>query len=179
MAKVDKLITYAYLKEECDIPIQIDEQELEHPIYQAQETLRMLMGDEFYQNFLSSYKDNSFSTAYTALYAYVKQYIAWQAYEFWIVKANFKPTRSGFRVMEEPNSTPATDAQMASLIKIAKQQAQMYKVKMVDYLNGHSSDYTLYSVNCNNNLTGNTFRISAVRSINKHGKDCHCRRCRL
>lgn len=178
MAKVDKLITYAFMKEVCDIPVQIDEQELEHPIYQAQETLRMLMGDEFYQNYLTNYKANSLSSAYTALQTYLNKYIAWQAYEFWIVKANLKPTRAGFVQMQGENFTPASDVQMANLIKIAKQQSQMYKVQMVDYLNGHSSDFTLYSVNCHGNLTGNTFRITVARSKNKHGIDCNCRRCR-
>lgn len=178
MAKVDKLITYAYLKEECDVPVQIDEQEFEHPIYRAQETLRMLMGDEFYQDYLTNYKADSLSVVYTILYAYIKKYVAWQAYEFWIIRANFKPTRAGFRVIQEDNSVPATDVQMANLIKDSKQQSQYYKVQLVDYMDGHSADYPLYSLLCNTNLSGNTFRISAVKSKNKHGLECNCRRCR-
>jgi hypothetical protein len=179
MAKVDKLITYAYLKEELDIPIQVEESEFEHPIYRAQETLRMLMGDEFYQDYITNYKSSSLSAVYTTLYEYIKKFVAWQTYEYWTFRANFKITRSGFRVHQDDNTVPASDMQMANLIKDAKQQAQYYKVQLVDYLNGHYSDYPLYSQSCNgNNLTGNTFKISVARSKNKHGVDCHCRSCR-
>lgn len=167
MAKLDKIITYAYLKEEVDIPQNIEEAELEHKIYRAQEMLRMLMGDEFYQDFLTKYKNNTLSTAYNSLLnPYIKQFVAWQAHEFWVVTANFKPTRSGFRVHSEDNSTIASDTQMSVLIKDAKQQAQYYKKLMIDFLDNHASDYPLYDSKCNDNLTGNSFHISAVK--NKH-----------
>ena len=176
MAKQDKLIDYAYLKEEVDIPQNIENQDLEHKIYRAQETLRMLMGDEFYQDFLTNYKNNTLSAVYTTLYRYIQQFVAWQAYEFYVVKANFNPTRSGFRVHTEENSVVATDTQMAMIIKDAKQQAQYYKTLLVDYLNGHYAEYSLYNYNCGNNLTGNTFHISAVKKSHKH--NCGCSRCR-
>lgn len=176
MAKLDKLITFAYLKQEVDIPQNIEDEELDAKVYQAQETLRMLMGDEFYQDFLTNYKNNTFSAVYTSLYRYVKQYVAWQANEYWTIKANFKPTRSGFRVHTEESSVIATDSQMAAIIKDAKQKAQYYKTLFVDFMNGHSADYPLYSRSCNNNLSGNTFHISAVK--NKHNHSCKCDRCR-
>ena len=172
----EKLITFAYFKKECDIPQNIPDLEIDSKVYQAQETLRMLMGDEFYQDYLLNYKNNTFTAVYTTLYGYVKQYVAWQTNEFWTVKANFKVTRSGFRVHTEENSVVATDIQMGSIIKIAKQQSQYYKKLLVDYLNGHSADYPLYLNNCHRSSTGNTFRISAIK--NKHHKDCDCRRCR-
>lgn len=177
MAKQDKLITYAYLREEVDIPQSIEDAELEHKVYRAQEMLRMLMGDEFYRDFLTNYKANTLSSAYQALYSpYMKQFIAWQAHEYWAMKANFKPTRSGFRVHTEENSVATTDVQNSTILKDAKQQAQYYKTLFVEYLNGHSTDYSLYSQNCHGNLTGNSFHISAVK--NKHDEHCGCRKCR-
>lgn len=173
----DKLITFAYLKKEVDIPQNIPDEELDAKVYTAQEMLRMLMGDEFYRDFLTNYKNNTLSSAYNSLYSpYIKQFVAWQAHEYWVVKANFKTTRSGFRVHTEENSVVATDIQMAAIIKDAKQKSQYYKMLMVDFLNGHSADYALYDKNCQTNLNGNTFRISAVK--NKHREDCECRRCR-
>ena len=176
MAKLNKLITYAYLREEVDIPQNIDEQELEHPIYRAQEMLRMLMCDEFYQAFLAAYLAGTLTGVYATLYPYVKQFVAWQSYEYWIIKANFKPTRSGFRVHSEENSVVATDVQMATLIKDAKQQAQYYKKLMVDFIEGNPTNYPLYCGDCRGNNTGNSFHISAVK--NKHKDGCNCRRCR-
>lgn len=177
MAKLDKLITYAYLKEECDLPQNIPDEDFEKKIYRAQEMLRMLMGDEFYRDFLTNYRASNLSAAYTLLYdPYMKQFIAWQAYEFWTKQANFTPTRSGFRVHSEENSVAASDAQMGGIIKDANQSAQYYKVLMVDFLNGHSSDYSLYTLSCNSNLVGNGHHISAVRK--KHKENCKCRQCR-
>lgn len=166
MAKLDKLITYAYLKEEVDLPENLPDSELEHPIYRAQETLRMLMGDEFYQDFLTNYKANSLSDAYNTAFPYLKQYIAWQAYEFWVPRANFKVTRAGFRVHKEEHSDPAPDANMAFIIKDAKSQSQYYKNLLVGFLDNHHADYPLYSTNCRSKQTGNSFHISAVK--NKH-----------
>lgn len=176
MAKLDKLITYAYLREECDLPQSIQDVEFEHKIYRAQEMLRMLMGDEFYQDFLTNYKNSTLSEVYNALYdPYIKQFVAWQTYEFWVKKANFKPTRAGIRVHTEENSQPASDVQMGGLIKDANQDAQYYKQLMYDYLNGHYSNYPLYSQGCRSNLMGNAQHISAVRK--KHSHNCSCSRC--
>jgi len=166
MAKLDKLITYAYMKEECDLPQALPDDELEHKIYRAQETLRMLMGDAFYQDFLTNYKDNTLSATYLLIQPYINQYVAWQAHEFWVPKANFKVTRGGFRVHSEPNSVIATDAQMAAIIKDAKYQSQYYKTLFVDYLNNHYADYPLYEYGCKDDNRGNGFHISAVK--NKH-----------
>lgn len=179
MAKLDKLITYAFLKEEIDVPDNLPDGEFEHKIYRAQEMLRMLMGDEFYQDFLTNYKNGTLSSAYTALYSpYVKQFVAWQAHEFWSLTANFKITRSGYRVHTEDNSQAASDVQMGSIIKDAKQQGQYYKKLLVSFLNGNSANYPLYSNNCTGDLTGNTFHVSAVKNCSKHDHDCNCNRCR-
>jgi len=163
MAKLDKLITYAYLKDEVDVPTNIDDQEFDKPITRAQETLRMLIGDEFYQDFQTKYQSNTLSSVYQLLFPYIKQFLAWEAYEKWTIKANFKPTRSGFRVHSEDNSQIASDAAMASIIRDAKGQSQYYKSILLDYLSNHSSDYPLYTTSCNNSNAGNSFRISAVR----------------
>jgi hypothetical protein len=166
MAKLDKLITYAYLKEEVDLPQNLDDSELEHPIYRAQETLRMLMTDEFYQDFLTNYKNGTLSVVYDATFPYLKQFIAWQAYEFWVPRANFKVTRAGFRVHKEDHSEPAPEANMAFIIKDAKAQSQYYKNLLIGFLDNHYQDYPLYATDCRPKNSGNSFKISAVK--NKH-----------
>lgn len=175
--KVDKLITYAYMRDEVDLPSVIQDEELEHKIYRAQEMLKMLFGAEFYADYLTNYKAETFSAAYTTLYDYVKQFVAWQANEFWTISANFKVHAGGFRVHQEENSTPATDVQMAAIIKDAKYQASYYKQLMVDYLNAHCSDYPLYDCNCRDSKAGNGFQISAVINKNKQYKSKYKRPC--
>lgn len=179
MAKLDKFITYAYFKEECGLPEHFDNEDLEHKIYRAQETLRMLMGDEFYQDYLANYKNDTFSAVYTSVFPYIKQYIAWQAYEYWTQHANFKISNAGFRVHTENSSQPASDTQMAVIIKDAKYQGSYYKELLVGYLKNHNTDYPLYGYCCNDK-SGNGFHISAVKNKHKQPQpygtygDKHC-----
>jgi hypothetical protein len=173
----DKLITFAYMRGEVDVPQSINDEEFDHKIYRAQEKLRMIMGDEFYQDFLTNYKANSLSAVYTALYnPYIKQFIAWNAFVFWTLEANLKPTRAGYRVHTEENSVAATDGQMSVILKDRKQQAEYYTKLLAGFLDNHAADYPLYNQKCNNNLVGNSFHISAVR--NKHSHHCNCDKCR-
>jgi|SRR5688572_14065493 len=176
----DKLITFAYMRGEVDLPQNIPQDEFDGKIYKAQERLRMIMGDAFYQSFLTVYKtstkNNPLTGVNAALYdPYIKQFIAHQAFVFWTLEANFKPTRSGIRVHSEDNSEAASDAQMSMLLKDRKQSAEYYAKLLVDFLNYHASDYPLYESNCKT-YSGNAFHISAVRR--QHGHDCNCRRCR-
>lgn len=165
MAKLDKLITYAYLCEECDLPTNIPNEEFDSKIHRSQETLRMLIGYAFYQDFLTNYKSNTLSAVYLTLQPYINQFVAWQTNEFWFIKANYKATRSGIRVHTEENSTVASDPAMATLIRDAKQQSQFYKNILVDFLGNHRADYPLYTACCHNGKTGNSFKISAVRNV--------------
>lgn len=183
MAKLDKLITYAYLKEECDLPQNLPDAELEHKIYRAQEMLRMLMTECFYTEFLAAYKAGPLSPAYQALYdPYIKQFVAWQAHEFWVIKANFKPTRSGIRVHTEDNSQAASDTQMATLYKDAGHQSQYYKNLFLGFLKDHAADYPSCATSCEGKPNaGNSFHISAVknkhREIHLYGTRRGCKGC--
>ena len=162
MAKQDKLITYAYLREECDLPQNLDDSAVERHIYAAQEMLRADIGDGFYQDFLANSIAGTLSIVYNSLFnPYMKQFIAWKANEYWTVKANFNMTRAGFRVHSEENSVVATDTQMAEIIKDAKYKASFYKNLMLDYLDNHSTDYPLYN-SCHSKKS-NGFGITVIR----------------
>lgn len=176
MAKLDFLIDFAYLKEQVDIPQNISNSDLEGKLFRAQELLRMLMGDAFYKAFLAAYKAGPLTGVYLALYnPYVKQFLAWQAYQYFSVTANYNITPGGYRVHTEANSVVASDIQMAIIIKDIKQQTQYYKDFMVNFLNDNASDYPLYNVSCGTSRTGNTFHISAVKNKHRHhGKSCGC-----
>lgn len=176
----DKLITFAYMRGEVEIPQNIPQDEFDGKIYRAQERLRMLMGDAFYQDFLTSYKastkSNPLTGAYASLYdPYIKQFVAHQAFVFWTVDANVKPTRSGYRVHSEENSEPASDSQMSVLLKDRKQDAEYYTNLLTDYMDNHAADLPLYQRDCKKSST-NSFHISAVKR--KHDHYCNCRRCR-
>lgn len=164
MAKLIKLITYAYVKDECDLPENLPDKEFNRYVYRAQETLRMVMGDEFYQDFKTNFEANTLSAVYTSLQPYIDQYLAWQVHEYWVPFANLKKTRAGFRVHTEANSQAASDVQMAGVIKDAKYQSQYYKELLIGFLKNHSTEYPLYENCCGTNVKGNAFHVSAVKN---------------
>ena len=169
-----KLINYQYLKTETDISQNVPEAELDNPIKRAQEMAEMVLGSALYAELDSQHPN--FTGANATLITYVKKFLAWQAYQFWLVKANFKTHASGLRVHREENSDPASDKQMADLIKDAKSWAQTQKEKMIQYLDDNYTSFPLYEYNCGVNKRGGTgFHITAVGT--KHGKSCGCDDC--
>lgn len=164
------------MKNETDISQNVTpESELDNPIKRSQEMLEMVIGSDLYNEIVSQYP-SSFTALNTTLMTYIKPFLAWQAYQFWLPKANFKTHAAGIRVHTEDNSVAATDAQMATLIRDAKMWCQTKKEKLVQYLEDHHEDYPLYDFWCNKNKrTGTGFHITAVGT--KHGKHCHCNDC--
>jgi hypothetical protein len=171
---MNKFINYQYLRKEVDITDNVPDKELDNPIKRSQEMLEMIIGSDLYDEIYSQYP-NSLSAANTTLMTYIKKFMAWQAYQFWIPKANFKDTRSGFRVMVEDNSVAATEKDMATLIRDVKSWAQTQKEKLVQFLEDNYASYPLYDYSCNSNKRAGTgFHITAV---GKHKKDCKCSKC--
>jgi hypothetical protein len=131
-----------------------------------------LIGPAFYDQLVSQIitTPTSLSTENNTFFdPYVKQYLAWQAYEFYIIKANSYETRTGVRVFKEDNSDPASDKLMGEQIAMAKRQTQFYKETMINFLRTSqrvsTSAYPLYTQDgCVS--TGGGFGISAVSKIN-------------
>lgn len=169
-----KLINYQYVKNETDISQNVQEEELDSPIKRSEEMLAMIIGDSLYAELTT--QNPNFTGSNVAFMPYVKKFLAWQTYQFWLPKANFKTHNSGIRVHREDNSEPATDAQMATLIRDAKVWVQTHKERLVSYLDTNHDNFPLYDYNCNNNKkTGTGFHITAVGG-HKHG--CGCNSCR-
>lgn|SRR5690606_13571310 len=170
-----KLINYQYLRNEVDISQNVPDSELDTPIRRSHEMLEMIIGEGLYDEISAQHPDPH--GANVDLMPIVKKFLAWQAYQFWLPKANFKTHQSGIRVHREDNSDPASDAQMATLIRDAKMWAQTQKEKIVQHLEDNASLFPLYDARCNNNKrTGTGFHITAVGG-KKHSHNCNCDRC--
>lgn len=170
-----KLINYQYLKLETDISQNVPDSELDTPIRRSEEMLAMVIGQDLYDEIAG--QNPNYTGANVALMPYVKKFLAWQAYQFWLPKANLKTHQSGIRVHKEDNSDPASDNQMATLIKDAKMWCQTQKEKMVQYLEDNYTAFPLYDYNCGTNKrTGTGFHITAIGT--KHGRECGCYSCR-
>lgn len=163
---MEKLITYAYMRAETDMSQNIDDSRLDKPINRAQDQLRGILGEGFYNDLLTKFTDNTMTVAYNNLLEpYLSQYLAWQAYEFWLPKANVQDTATGLRVYKEDSSDPASEKTMGELIRDTKQSTQFYKGLLLGYLQTNSSNYPLY----NTSGCGSGERMSAPFSITKIG----------
>jgi hypothetical protein len=169
-----KLINYQYLRTETDISQHVPDSELDNPIKRSEEMLEMVIGPSLYSELKS--QNPNFQGGNAALMEFVKKFLAWQAYQFWLPKANIKTHASGLRVHREDNSEPATDKQVAELIRDAKMWAQTQKEKLISYLNDNHESFPLYDYHCNSNKrSGTGFHITAVGT--KHKKGCTCHNC--
>lgn len=170
-----KLINYQYLRKEVDLSQNIIDKELDNPIKRSQEMLQMIIGDALVAELEAQALNPQTLTALNStLLNYVKKFLAWQAYQFYLPKANLKDTRAGLRVMQEDNSQAATDKQMAELIRDAKMWCQTQKEKLVQYLDDNYESYPLYEYECNSQKrTGTGFHITAVGGRHKKGCGCH------
>lgn len=169
-----KLINYQYLRLEVDISQNVPDSELDNPIKRSEEMLEMVIGTSLYSELVT--QNPTFTGANITLYNYVKKFLAWQAFQFWLPKANFKSHKSGMRVHREDNSDPASDQQMANLIRDAKMWCETKKEQMVQYLEDNHESFPLYNYSCGpNKRTGTGFHITAIGS---HDSTCGCYSCK-
>lgn len=169
---MSKIITAAYLKAECDIDTNIDNRELDNPIKWAQDRLRFILGKNFYDQIYTqgSTTPTSFSSDNSALFdPYVKQFLAWQAHEFFVIKSTAIRKRTGLRTHVDEVDEAAPSDVVNLHIKTAKEQTQFYKGEMVNYIlarqQADSTKFPLYERDCNNSKFGTGFGISGVAKL--------------
>ena len=175
---MSKLITAAYLKAECDIETNIANADLDNPIKWAQDRLRFLLGKRFYDEIISqgTSTPTAFSAENSALFdPFVKQFLAWQAHEFYVIKATAIRKRTGLRTFVDETDEAASSEIVNLHIKNAKEQTQFYKGEMINYIlqqqNQDSSAFPLYEADCNNVRFGTGFGITGVTKIDTSQND--------
>jgi hypothetical protein len=166
------LITYAYFRSETNVSANIDDSTIDNPIDRAQEMVKFILGRAFYDQIITQW--NNGTPAWSAdnedLYdPYIKKFLAWQAYEFYLIRANVYESRTGVRTYSEENSGLASEIQMSNLIKDAKQWAQFYKGEILMYIKQEQritpAKYPLYR-DCGEKV-GSGFHITAITAKDK------------
>lgn len=174
---MNRLITYAYLKEETDISSLVDSKELDNPIKWAQDQLKFQLGTLFYNEIYAqgTTSPTSFSTANAALFdPYIKQFLAWTAYHDYRTNSNFYDSRNGPREWKEENSDPASRETLNFLVRQASDKVQFYKGNMINYIiqqqNASVANFPLYKTDCGNKF-GNGFGITGVKKLSTSQRD--------
>lgn len=168
---MSKFINNAYFRKEVDVDNNIEDKVFDNPIKRAQETLRMILGETFYATIQTEFDAGTYDPSATSSHnktlfdPYIKQYVAWQAYEFWLAKANFNYTRSGVRVHTDESSTVASEKSMGELLRDAKQSSQFYKGLLMSFLKNNEENYPDYD-DCNRKTFGTGFHITSISRKN-------------
>jgi hypothetical protein len=173
-----KLITYQYLRQETDISQNVDNERLDNPIKRAQEDLKFLLGTAFYEQIESQFTANTLSTDNDSLFdPYIKKFLAFQAYEYYISRSDFYESRTGLRRFNEENSELLSDSRFGDFIRTCKEWTQKQKGYMLTFIKQEqridSSKYSLYR-DCGDKI-GTGFHITAVTAKRKESNDINRR----
>jgi len=160
------LITYAYFRELTDVSENIDDKTIKPKLKMAHDQLKFIIGRNFYDQLTSQYPN--YSGDNLAFYdPYVKEYLAWQAYAYYVPRSNSYETRTGIRVFKEENSDAVSDKVLGELISLGKQNAEFYKGAMINFLTeaqkNNSASYPLYTDKWPASKMGAQFSITAVK----------------
>lgn len=159
-----QLIPLAYVNEACYTSENIDEKKLRGSLDEAQEDLRELLGSEFYDEIEDDYSGNTLSSANSTLYEdYLKIFLAWQTYFYFLGFSQSDSTATGERSFNDDSTQLATDFILHSKEKNVQRRATKFKQRIVSYLeleqSKDSTAFPLYDPPCREELS---FAVTAV-----------------
>jgi hypothetical protein len=156
------LLDLDYLNTACFLSLNTDDKKYNMVLIMAQQELEQILGREFYEQIESQYPsytgDNS--TLYTN---YIKDYLAWQTYFYYLKFANAEATPTGIREFNDENSSVLSDVKMYSFEKNVYEASVRYKNRMINYIKEQqirdSTKFPLYESKCQDQFS---FAISAI-----------------
>lgn len=130
----------------------------------AQDSLRDVLGAEFYEQIESQYDADTLTTANDTLYEdYIKDFLAWHTYLAHLKFSQSDDTPTGRREFNDENSNILSDIKLTGLERNVSEQANTYKNALINYLklqqDKDSTAFPLWSEPCQ---TVFSWGISAV-----------------
>src|SRR5690606_22532200 len=108
------LIPLSYLNEACFLSSNVDEKKYKIVLKMSQERLEDILGVTFYEEIYNQYP-STLTDDNLALYEYIKDFLAWQTYFYFLKFANVESTPTGLRQFNDDNSEIIADVKMYSL----------------------------------------------------------------
>lgn len=171
-----QLIPLSYLNEACFLSLNVDAKKYQMILKLAQDTLQSVLGGEFYEQIENQYHDTSLSSPNEQLYEnYIKDYLAWQTYFYYLKFANVDSTPTGIREFSDENSSVISDVKMYALEKNIMEMVNRYKYAMINYLKleqeKDSTAFPLFDSKCdygfNFGITSVDKKSDALFKVNK------------
>lgn len=158
------LIPLSYLNEACFLSLNVDAKKYQMVLKIAQDTLKDVLGGEFYDHIETQYDADTLSAANQTLYEnYIKDFLAWQTYYYYIKFANVDSTPTGIREFNDDNSSVVADVKIYALEKNVTEMVNRYKYAIINFLKleqeKDSTAYPLFESKCD---YGFNFAITSV-----------------
>lgn len=174
------LIPLSYLNEACDLSENIDEKKIKIHLKRAQANLKDVLGYNFYDEISTQYDPNNdtFTAANATLYEdYIKDYLAWRTFFFYLGFSQSSSTATGQRQFEEDSSTILEDVKLFSFEKNVESMTNFYKYELINYMRlqqtNDSTAFPLWVDNCSPEFSWGISAITRdsqkdkIMSINK------------
>lgn len=159
-----RLIPLSYLNEACFLSVNTSDKKYDMVLKMSQDDLKNILNEDFYEEIESQYPSSLTSDNDVLYENYIKDFLAWQTYFYYMKFANTKDTPTGIREFTDENSTIASDIRMYSLEKNIRDRATSYKGRLISFLefeqSKDTSKYPLWKNRCNQ--YGMSFAISAI-----------------
>lgn len=148
------LIPIAYLNEACFLSLNTDDRKYDICLKIAQDTLKDVIGGQFYEEIESQYDSDTLTSDNDELYdPYIKDYLSWLTYFEYLKFSNADATPTGIRQFRDDNSNILPNLELAAFEKNVREKSIFYKHRMLNFLRDAISNdgtkYTLYKEKCN------------------------------
>lgn len=170
------LIPLSYLNEACFLSLNVDDKKYQMVLKIAQDTLKSVLGEEFYEQIESQYEANTLTAPNETLYEnHIKDYLAWQTYFYYLKFANLDSTPTGLREFSDENSSILSDVKMYGVEKNVMEFVNRYKYSIINFLKleqeRDSTAYPLFDSKCdygfNFGITSVDKKSDALFKVNK------------
>lgn len=162
------IITTEDFQQRADLSNNIRTDKIQAHIGPTQEIFtRKILCENLYNELISAIANGTLTPELTSLLPYVKDYLVYKTYREYLVTANVTLTPMGVRVQTDTTSEPATDKQMAEIMKQSQGIANYYQDRLVNFLTLNEDDYPSWKdsiCNCNANIRtqkNNSFSVIA------------------
>lgn len=151
------LITKEDLQNYVDFSQFVEDKRINAFIFNAQYLeVRPVLCNAFYAELLDEVANNTLSYANAELlngsnnetFFGIKIWLAWLVYANYLPSANIKSTQSGMKIWNDTTSENAIDAKLEAEASRARQNAELYKNNVIEFLKANIENYPTWN-DCN------------------------------
>lgn len=110
--------------------------------------IRPLLKDPLYTELCEQTETNTLTPANAALLPYVQMALIYHVYARYVRWGGIQSTATGMKKKVADESENPTPSEISSLYATAKQDAEIYEARMMDFLKDNSSDYPSHDCGC-------------------------------